>query len=253
MNTILKAKNISAGYNKVSIISGINIEISYGSLIAVIGTNGAGKSTLLRTLMGLQEPLSGNIYINDKDIYKIDSQALATKVSCVFSKQILGYGLNVKQLVTLGRLPHLPWHGRLSLKDKEIVNNILKENGLSTYADRDVNSLSDGELQRVMVARALAQQAPMMILDEPTSHLDLAGKVELSLMLRNISRNSDCSVIFSTHDLDLAIQVADFLWVIHNGITHFDTVEALAESGVLSSIFPENLIHFDKDKLRFII
>ena len=229
MNNTLQTYNLSIGYNKNIIQRNLNLEATPSSLISLIGTNGTGKSTLLRSLATLQPILSGTILINGQDINRLHHQERAKKISVVLTDVINVQHLSVFELVAMGRMPYTSWSNHLSDKDNDIVMNAIANVNLAHKAHNMVNELSDGERQRASIARALAQDTPLILLDEPTSHLDMPNRVEIMLLLRRLADNQQKTIIISTHELSLAFQSSHQIWLLSK------------ESPILCDI-PSNLI-----------
>lgn len=255
--TILSAENVSIGYATkkqiTAVASSINIDLKKGTLTALIGANGAGKSTLLRTITGIQKPLTGSIILNEKPLGDYSNKTLAEQLSIVLTESLPPSNLTVYELVALGRQPYTNWLGKMSPEDHEHVNNALNLTETSHLANRRNYELSDGQLQKVLIARALAQDTPLIILDEPTTHLDLKHKVNLLQLLRKLAVESGKSIFYSTHDLDLALQVSDEIIVISGDKTVQSTPDNLIENNALNTLFDGTSITFDKDKRGFII
>ena len=184
MDAILKTENLGVGYGRRTILHNINLEVAPGSLTALIGANGSGKSTLLRTLSGAQAPTAGTVSIGGTALCGLGKQKLARRLAMVFTDRTGAGALTVRETVEIGRHPYTGPFGRLGPKDKEAVAEALASVGMETYADRLLGTLSDGERQKVMLARALAQDTPLINLDEPTAILDDAGRLEINRLLR---------------------------------------------------------------------
>lgn len=216
--SILTTHNLSIGYSKKGITdvvqSGLNLELRAGELVCLIGPNGSGKSTLLRTLTGLQKPLSGKTSIDGKEISKLKQREKALLIALVLTERVDIENATVYNIVSLGRHPHSSWWGSITDSEDEIINEAIEMVHLGHKAHHNINELSDGERQRVMIAKALAQDTPIIMLDEPTAHLDLPNRVEIMLLLHRLAHKTDKSIILSTHELDLALQAADRIWLI---------------------------------------
>jgi iron complex transport system ATP-binding protein len=216
--SILTTHNLSIGYSKKGktdvIQSGLNLELRAGELVCLIGPNGSGKSTLLRTLTGLQKPLSGNTSIDGREISKLKQREKALLISLVLTERVDIENATVYNIVSLGRHPHSSWWGSITDSEDAIIREAIKMVHLEHKTHHTVNELSDGERQRVMIAKALAQDTPIIMLDEPTAHLDLPNRVEIMLLLHRLAHNTAKSIILSTHELDLALQAADRIWLI---------------------------------------
>ncbi len=247
---ILKTENLSIGYTSkkkhTTIASNINITLKKGELIGLIGANGVGKSTLIRTLTKVQAPLQGHIFINDRNLLKINPLELAKEVSLVLTEPIASKNLSVLELVTLGRQPHTNWIGTLSQLDKDIINATLEQVNIKDLKHKKCFELSDGQLQKVMIARALAQDTNIIILDEPTSHLDMYHKAYILKLLQQLAKETGKTILFSSHEIDLAIQLVDNLIVITNEQVVYDQPCNLIKKGIFNTLFPKDLIVFDE-------
>lgn len=240
---LLKSRNLTVGYNpgskKEKAIAGpIELEMRTGQLISLLGPNGAGKSTLLRTLAGLQPSLSGTVEIQGENAARFKPIERAKKLSLVLTGSIRPANLNVYSLISLGRYPYTGWLGKLSTNDKEIIQEAIEATGVQLFLNRKVDQLSDGEAQKVMIARALAQDTPLIILDEPTAHLDLPNRIELMRMLHRLTAKASKGILISTHDLDLALQVSDEIWVLKtDGEMHKGAPEDMVLNGTFEAAF----------------
>lgn len=256
-NIILKAQDLEVGYrskNGKSIIAkDVDFFLSPGELIGLVGANGIGKSTLLRTLTGMQKPLSGSIFINDKPLTSFSAIQLATLLSVVLTEPPATKNLSVRELVSLGRQPYTNWIGSLSQTDKKAIDFALESTETTSLADRKCYELSDGQMQRVSIARALAQDTPIIVLDEPTTHLDLYHRAYVLKLLKNLATNTGKAILFSTHEIDLAIQLTDSMIVMTESQTFFDSPCRLIESGKFDALFPKETIGFDPSTGRFTI
>ncbi|MEZ0007522.1 iron complex transport system ATP-binding protein [Flavobacterium sp. 28YEA47A] len=255
--TILRAEELSIGYlskkEKTTIASQIHLDLKAGKLISLIGANGIGKSTLLRTLTGIQKALSGQVILNEKDIRNYSPAALAQQLSIVLTESLPPSNLTVFELVALGRQPYTNWIGKLTTDDREKIREAIDLTQISHLADKKHYEISDGQLQKVLVARALAQSTPLIILDEPTTHLDLLHKVSLLKLLKKLAVETQKCILFSTHDLDLALQLSDEMIVMSPEKTLQGTPEFLIQTGILNSLFKDENIFFDTGKAKFIL
>lgn len=208
--------NLSIGYTRKTVASGLNATFNEGELTCLLGPNGIGKSTLLRTMMSLQKPLSGEIIYCDemerRDITAMPRNEVAKTISIVITEKPDADNLTVAEIVGMGRNPYTGFWGTLSDEDRKMVAEVIETVGMTRYTDTPVSQLSDGELQKVMTAKALAQSTPIMLLDEPTSFLDFQSKVEMMSLLKNLAHDMGKTIILSTHDLTLANNMADKLW-----------------------------------------
>lgn len=217
-----------------------------GELSVLIGPNGIGKSTLIRTLCGLQPSVSGRIMLGDDDLTALDADQLAQRVAVVLTDRVDAGLLSARELVGLGRIPHLGLGGRLTDHDHRIVQWALDAVGADVLADRPAAQLSDGERQRILTARALAQEPDLLVLDEPTAFLDVPSRVALMELLRRLARERNLAVLLSTHDLELALRVADHVWLLRpGGKLVSGTPEELALSGVIGETFDRGDLRFD--------
>ena len=212
----------------------LDATINSGELTCLLGQNGIGKSTLLRTLSGFQPKLAGSITIGDRELDSYTDRELARMIGVVLTERPDVQQMTAREMVSLGRSPYTGFWGRLSADDEQVVSEALRLVDIESLEERLVSTLSDGERQKVMIAKALAQQTPVIFLDEPTAFLDYPSKVEMLLLLRRISREARKTVFLSTHDLELALQVADVLWLMEPGRLHIGQPRALARQGVLS-------------------
>ncbi len=213
----LSTHNLSIGYfgkGESNVLqSDLNLELRSGELVCLIGPNGSGKSTLLRTLSGLQKALSGKVLFSGKSIESLPQNEKALKLAMVLTDRIDVENARVWDIVKMGRHPHTSWWGNLSEIDEEKVFEAIRLVHLDTKRNKKINELSDGERQRAMIAKALAQDTPIIILDEPTAHLDLPNRVEIMLLLHRLAHTTGKAILLSTHELDMALQVADRMWL----------------------------------------
>lgn len=205
-------EQLSVGYKGFSpVVAGINVEIKSGELTCLIGPNGIGKSTLLKTLTGFLPKLGGRLLLDGRDIDLLSQRERAKYISIVLTYKTDVQNLSVAEMVGMGRMPYTGFWGKLNADDREIVAEAINMVGINHLKDRMVQTLSDGERQKVMIAKALAQQTPIIFLDEPTSFLDFPSKVEMLQLLHRLAKETDKVVFLSTHDLELALRIADRL------------------------------------------
>jgi iron complex transport system ATP-binding protein len=216
-SAVLETYELAIGYKTkgkaISVAVHLNLQLQPGKFVCLLGANGAGKSTLIRTLAGVQPPLEGKVHIQQKNIAEINKTDLAKKLSLVLTDLINTGNLNVYTILTLGRYPYSGWFGLLNRTDKEIIREAVRATGIERFLNKYIHELSDGERQKVMIARALVQDTPLIVLDEPTAHLDLPNRVEVMRLLRSMVRKTKKTVLLSTHELDLALQAADEIWL----------------------------------------
>ena len=228
----------------------ITAAIRSGELTCLLGANGVGKSTLLRTLSAFQPKLGGSILIGGRDLDSYTDQELSRLVGVVLTEKPDVRNMTVRELIGLGRSPYTDFWGRLTAEDRRVVDESLELVGIGPLAGRDVTTLSDGERQKVMIAKALAQQTPVIYLDEPTAFLDFPSKVETMLLLSRLSREAEKTIFLSTHDLELALQTADRLWLMERGRgVAIGTPETLAKEGVLGRYVERPRVVFDPASL----
>jgi iron complex transport system ATP-binding protein len=217
----------------------------------LVGANGIGKSTLLRTLAKIQPALSGEILLQQKPLLSYSNGALAKEISLVLTEQIPSKNLTVSELIALGRQPYTNWIGNLTKNDHEIIENALQKTNIGELKHQKCYTLSDGQLQKVMIARALAQDTSMIILDEPTTHLDMYHKAYVLNLLKKLAHETQKTMLFSTHEIDLAIQLCDEMIVMNTSSVFFGTPCELIEQGVFDKLFPKDLITFDASSGSF--
>lgn len=252
---VLNTKKLSIGYpskkEDVVVAENINIELHTRELVGLIGANGIGKSTLLRTITKVQSQLQGDIFINHKSISEYSNLELAKVLSLVLTEPVASKNLSVFELVALGRQPYTNWVGRLSSQDIEVIDNALLQTNIDDIKHKKCYELSDGQLQKVMIARALAQDTNLIILDEPTTHLDMYHKAYILKLLQKLARETQKTVLFSSHEIDLAIQLCDKLIVMTESSVVIDTPQNLINNKNFDSLFPNDLIVFDKNSQSF--
>ncbi len=232
-----------------TVASGMTAMVQQGELTCLIGPNGVGKSTLLRTLSAFQQPLSGSITVNGRELSTFSDRRLSRTVGVVLTEKPDVRNMTVRELVGMGRAPYTGFWGALSREDETIVDDSIHMVGIDTLRERLVDTLSDGERQKVMVAKSLAQQTPVIFLDEPTAFLDFPSKVELMQLLRRLAHERQKTVFMSTHDLELALQVADTVWLMERERFSVGTPRQLAADGTLSRFVERDDIHFDRQTL----
>lgn len=220
--------------------------IRCGELTCLLGANGVGKSTLLRTLSSFQPPLGGSVYIDGREMGTFGDRELARTIGVVLTDKPDTVNMTVRELVSLGRSPYTGFWGTCSAEDMTVVDGAMAMVGIASLAQRMVGTLSDGERQKVMIAKALAQQTPVIYLDEPTAFLDFPSKVEIMQLLHRIGHSMQKTIFLSTHDLDLALQIADTVWLLSSGgVLSTGSPEDMAIDGSLSSFFSGRGISFD--------
>ncbi|MCR4766311.1 MAG: ABC transporter ATP-binding protein [Bacteroidaceae bacterium] len=252
MKETIKIQNLSIGYthkNNVKVVAkNITATIFSGELTCLLGANGVGKSTLLRTLSAFQPKLEGEIFIEGKEISGFTDKQLSHVISVVLTEKPDIRNMTVLELVGLGRSPYTGFWGTLTKEDEVVVKNAIQLVGIEDLQDRMIQTLSDGERQKVMIAKALAQETPVIYLDEPTAFLDYPSKVEMMQLLFRLSRETDKTIFLSTHDLELALQIADKLWLMdkQRGV-RIGAPEDLSLDNSLGSYFARKGIVFDPE------
>lgn len=251
-------ENLTIGYNtkdgRRTVMKDINASVSSGRLTCLIGSNGVGKSTLLRTLAAFQPKLGGNIYIKGKEISGYTNRQLSMLIGVVLTSRPDVMNMTVREIVGLGRTPYTGFWGTLRKHDREIVEQSIRQVGIAHLASRMIGTLSDGERQKMMIAKALAQQTPVIILDEPTAFLDYPSKVETMQLLMRLCREAGKTIFMSTHDLELVLQTADTLWLMtRDGGVCVGTPDELSADGSLSAFIERRGIVFDKASKRIMI
>lgn len=254
-NIVLQTDNLSIGYKKKNdiqiVASEINMEVKAGELIAVIGVNGAGKSTLLKTLSGIQQMIKGEVFIINNKLSKTDPSELSKKISLVLTEQLISKNLSVIELIALGRQPYTNWIGRLAQKDLKKIMHAIKLVNIEDIKEKKCHELSDGQFQKVLIARALAQDTSLIILDEPTTHLDLYHKAYVLKLLQQLSRETNKAILFASHEINLALQLCDKLLILKDKKALFGNPSDLIDSEAFNNLFPSHLIHFDKESSSF--
>ena len=254
---IIKTNNLAIGYfnrkETTCIVDDINLSLTKGNFVCVLGKNGIGKSTLLRTLTKVQPKLSGEIILDGKNLESISNPELAKKLSLVLTERIPESNLTVYELIALGRQPYTNWIGKLNEDDLQQIDWAIEQLNIKELIAKKHDELSDGQLQKVMIARALVQDTEIIILEEPTVHLDLHNTIEIFSILKKLSKDYNKTILISTHEIHLALQLADQLWLLKDdGITSGQT-ESLITDGSVSKLFSTDLITFDIKSKQFII
>lgn len=248
---ILATRRLAIGYTHTRrdptvVARNLSLTLRSGELVCLLGPNGAGKSTLMRTLAGLQAPLAGEIFLDGMALSRLQPQQVARRLSVVLTDRVDVGNLSAYGLVALGRHPYTGWSGRLTPQDEEIVRWAIRSVGATDLAPRPVQELSDGERQKVMIARALAQEPLLVLLDEPTAFLDLPRRVEIMGVLRTLARQTGRAILLSTHDLDLALRSADRLWLLSPaGGLQTGAPEDLILNGAFEKAFRSEGVEFD--------
>ncbi|MFK5957733.1 MAG: ABC transporter ATP-binding protein [Lutibacter sp.] len=254
---IIKTTNLSIGYTSKkevkTIASNLNINLNAGNLVCLLGENGIGKSTLLRTLTNVQPSLNGEIFINSNKLENLNNNNLAKMLSLVLTERLPDSSLTVFELVALGRQPYTNWIGYLTTKDLHIIEAAFEKTNTKHLMNSKCYELSDGQLQKVLIARALTQNTPIIVLDEPTAHLDLHHTINTFSLLKNLASEFNKTIIVSTHEVNLALQLADELWLMTPSKFIAGKTSELIKNNDLNLLFNSNLIGYNKNLNQFII
>lgn len=242
---MIRFQSLSLGYGSRILIDSLSATVKSGELTALVGRNGTGKSTLLRAITGLGERIGGDILLGDKPIDSLSTAELATMVAFVTTDKVRIANLRCRDVVALGRAPYTNWIGRMQEQDEEIVMRSMELVGMSDYADKTMDRMSDGECQRIMIARALAQQTPIILLDEPTAFLDMPNRYELCTLLQRLAHEEQKCILFSTHELDIALALCDSIALISPPQLHLLPTEEMVKSGYIEKLFTSGIVNFD--------
>jgi iron complex transport system ATP-binding protein len=254
-HTALTGKNLTLGYIhqkvKKEILSDLDFALFSGELTCLLGPNGVGKSTLIKAILGQIHPWKGSIQLDQQSISGFSLEELAKRIAVVLTDPVFPGNMTVAQLVALGRTPHTGWSGKLNPYDREIVEKALSDTKITYLRDDRLSEISDGQRQKAMIARALAQDGQVMILDEPTAHLDLVNRFEIMSLLRDIAHTQQKAILVVTHDLDIAIETADRFWLLNCGTPLISgRPEDLILSGQINQLLPSNKYSFNLSRGR---
>ncbi|WP_366943590.1 ABC transporter ATP-binding protein [uncultured Polaribacter sp.] len=231
----------------------MNLSIEKGKLICVLGKNGIGKSTLLRTLSKVQKPIAGSIHFDGKNLDAYSENELSKKLSLVLTERLPESQLTVFELIALGRQPYTNWIDKLAEEDLQKIHLAIEQTAIAHLKNNRFYELSDGQLQRVLIARALAQDTAVIILDEPTAHLDMHQTINIFSLLQKLVKETDKTIIISSHEVNLALQLADEIILLTENKVQFGTTEALISKNAFENLFPNNLLKFNKSLQQFVI
>lgn len=252
---VLSTHELEIGYktrnNKHVVADSITIELQQGELVGVVGANGIGKSTLLRTITAVQPELAGTININQKKITEYSSIDLAKSLSVVLTDTMTSRNLTGYEVIALARHPYTNWVGTMSKEDKNHINRAIELTNCDDFVRKKCFELSDGQLQKIMIARAIAQDTDIIILDEPTTHLDMYHKAYILSLLKNLAKETNKTIIFSSHEIDMAIQLCDKLLVMSENGSQLATPDEHIKDGNFDKLFPPDLISFDHESKAF--
>lgn len=245
-------KNFSIGYGSRMLLDKVDTSFGKGRLTALIGRNGTGKSTLLRAIAGLNRHYSGEVLLKGKSISGMSAQEMAKTLAFVTTERTRIPNLRCEDVVAIGRAPYTNWIGRMQSIDRKIVMDAISSVGMESYALRTMDTMSDGECQRIMIARALAQDTPVILLDEPTSFLDMPNRYELVALLQSLAHNQGKCVLFSTHELDVALQMCDSIALVDDGALYHLSVPEMVSSGHIQRLFRTPNLSIDRLCASFI-
>ena len=243
-------RDLTIGYDGKAVAESINATLESGQLTCLLGANGAGKSTLLRTVSAFQEPLKGEILYDGTPVVDFSPKERAKMIGVVLTQRPQVQYMKVREMVGLGRSPYTGFWGKLAEEDEAMVTDAMDRVGIMPLADRLVHTLSDGERQKVMIAKTLAQQTPVIFLDEPTAFLDFPSKVETMQLLHSLCHDMDKIVFLSTHDVEIALQMSDRIWLMDRGAgLSIGNPRELAERGMISRFVERQGVSFDRQTL----
>ena len=246
-------QDLSIGYTTKGhqriVANHLRAALQCGELTCLLGRNGVGKSTLLRTLAGFLPALEGDVLLDGKPMASLSDKELSYLIGIVLTEKPHVRNMTVEEMVAMGRAPYTGFWGKLEQEDREIVQKAILQTDIESLRHRQIQTLSDGERQKVMIAKALAQQTPIIYLDEPTAFLDFPSKVEMMQLLRRLAREEHKTIFLSTHDVELTLQLADCIWLMEPDLLHVGTPKQLAGQGVLNHFIEHNGIRFDNDTL----
>jgi iron complex transport system ATP-binding protein len=249
----LEGIGLSLGYSqqgkRKELLRDLSFQLYSGELTCLLGPNGVGKSTLIKAILGNLKPWEGRLILDQQELHTYSLEARAKRIAVVLSEPSYPGNLTVGQLVALGRTPHTGWTGKLSTEDRNWVDQALSDTRLTALQDERLGELSDGQRQKAMIARALAQDGKVLVLDEPTAHLDLINRLEIMTLLREISQKKEKAVLVVTHDLDIALETADRFWLMNCGSPlHAGRPEDILLSGKIQDLFPGEKYRFELER-----
>lgn len=245
---MIELHNLTVGYGTKAVLSDINQVLKAGQLVCLLGANGVGKSTILRTLAGFQPPLSGEVLIDGRNLSSLTLAERSKAVSVVLTERVEVPYMKVVDLVGMGRSPYTGFFGKLTKEDKGIVSEAIEMVGIADLAERTIDTLSDGERQKAMLAKALAQQTPVILLDEPTAFLDFHAKISTLRLMLKLAHETNKTILMSTHDVEMALRLSDLLWIVQDGKIQTGTTASLTESGILRQFLGDEAISMQTRK-----
>ena len=245
---MISLQNLTVGYGEKAILSDINQTLEPGRLVCLLGSNGVGKSTILRTLAGFLQPLAGKVLLDGKDLTSLSLSQRSKAVSIVLTERVEVPYMKVADLVGMGRSPYTGFFGTLTKEDKAIVVEAIEMVGITSLAERTIDTLSDGERQKAFLAKALAQQTPIILLDEPTAFLDFHAKISTLRLMQKLAHETNKIILMSTHDVEMALRLSDLLWIVQDGKIQTGTTASLTESGILRQFLGDEAISMQTRK-----
>ncbi|MCH5213612.1 MAG: ABC transporter ATP-binding protein [Muribaculaceae bacterium] len=259
MKPILQTRQLAIGYKGAPLLKGIDLSLFSGITTAVIGRNGSGKSTLIKTLTASLKPKEGEVILDGKPLGSYSNKELARLMAFVGTEKDIAGGLRLHELVALGRIPHTGFFGKMSQEDRRGVEHSIELVGISHKADAFVGELSDGERQKAMIAKGLAQNTPIIIMDEPFTFLDIASKLEMLRLLNRIAESEKKAILFSTHEISLALRMAPRGWLFTSDMQSGEkrvvdgTPDQMIERGEIDKVFPDSAVKFSRETGEFIL
>ncbi len=245
---MISLQNLTVGYGTKAVLSDINQVLKAGQLVCLLGSNGVGKSTILRTLAGFQPPLSGEVLIDGRNLSSLTLAERSKAVSVVLTERVEVPYMKVADLVGMGRSPYTGFFGKLTKEDRQIVGEAIEMVGITSLAERTIDTLSDGERQKALLAKALAQQTPIILLDEPTAFLDFHAKLSTLRLMQKLAHETNKIILMSTHDVEMALRLSDLLWIVQDGKIQTGTTASLTESGILRQFLGDEAISMQTRK-----
>lgn len=256
-NAVLELRDLYIGYsddaNRRIVAQTLNAVLPRGVLTCLIGANGVGKSTLMRTMAAFQPPLKGTVYVEGRSIVEYSPKELSERIGVVLTEKTALADLTIEEVVGLGRVPYTNFWGSLTKRDQEVVDEAIALVGLEALRYRKIHQVSDGERQKAMIAKALAQQTPLIFLDEPTAFLDYPSKIAMMQLLRRLAREQGKLIVLSTHDLEIAFQTADRLWLLQQSGLQTGTLDELSENGAISAFLNSEELYYDVEARRIVL
>ena len=236
---MIELQHLTVGYGTKAVLSDISQCIQAGQMVCLLGSNGVGKSTILRTLAGFLPPLSGKILLQGHDLTALSVAQRSRAVSVVLTERVEVPYMRVADLVGMGRSPYTGFFGTLTKEDKRIVGDAIDMVGIASLAERTIDTLSDGERQKALLAKAIAQQTPVILLDEPTAFLDFHAKIGTLRLMLKLAHETGKAILLSTHDVEMALRLSDVLWIVQEGKVLNGTTDSLTADGTLGSFLEE--------------